>query len=259
MAKSATAEKDSLRSPKNKLSNLLAFDRKLMRRQKKEKKGHSLIGVDEVGRGCLAGPVVAGVIFLPTIEEGSELAEALLALDDSKRVVAAERERLAQILESWAWCAIGEASPAEIDEINILQASLLAMKRAFEKLLEVIPADLIESAVLLVDGNKRIPNLEVEQIPVIQGDLKSASIAAASIIAKVYRDKMMAELTKTFPQYGWEKNKGYGSKIHREAIQSFGLTVMHRRSFSFKAVYVESEEGEESFLETFEEIVSTTN
>lgn len=185
----------------------------------------AVVGVDEVGRGCLAGPVVAAAVHLPEIDRKSELAASLVRLNDSKLLSQGQREKLSACIKSCAVYAIAEASVAEIDEINILHASLLAMKRARQSL------QLAPFAVLLVDGNKKIPGLSDRQITVVKGDSKSASIAAASIIAKVHRDELMRKLSESYPDYGWHENKGYGSEHHRMAIRDFGITEWHRRSF----------------------------
>lgn len=185
-----------------------------------------VIGLDEVGRGPLAGPVVAAAVCLPEIDPESDLAKELSTLNDSKTLSHNERERLAGIIKSIAIYAIAEASVEEIDTINILQASLLAMKRARQALNIATPA------LLLIDGNKYIPQLKDSQVTVVKGDGQSASIAAASILAKVYRDNLMDKLAEEFPNYGWESNKGYGAPKHRQAIKDFGITAWHRRSFS---------------------------
>jgi ribonuclease HII len=185
-----------------------------------------VIGLDEVGRGPLAGPVVAAAVSLPPIDPESDLAKDLSTLNDSKSVSHTERLRLSEIIKSIAIYAIAEATVEEIDTINILQASLLAMKRA--RLALNIPSP----ALLLIDGNKYIPKLPDSQVTVVKGDGQSASIAAASILAKVHRDNLMEELAKEFPDYGWESNKGYGAPKHRQAIKDVGLTVWHRKSFS---------------------------
>lgn len=185
-----------------------------------------IIGVDEVGRGPLAGPVVAAAVCLPPIDPESDLAKDLSTLNDSKEVPHDERLRLAEVIKSIAIYAIAESTVEEIDTINILQASLLAMKRA--RLYLAIPTP----ALLLIDGNKYIPQLKDSQVTVVKGDGQSASIAAASILAKVHRDNLMDELAKEFPEYGWESNKGYGAPKHRQAIKESGLTIWHRKSFS---------------------------
>ncbi len=189
-----------------------------------------IIGVDEVGRGCLSGPVVAAAVMLPQIDKKSKLAEELAELDDSKALKQERREELAALLRATCHYAVGEASPEEIDEINILQASLLAMRRALDNLFIQISFGR-EQLLLLVDGNQRIKEIDLEQITVIQGDSHSASIAAASVIAKVYRDSFMSNLAETYPQYNWHTNKGYGSKLHRQAIAVHGVTEWHRLSF----------------------------
>ncbi len=189
-----------------------------------------LVGVDEVGRGCLSGPVVAAAVILPQIGKKSFLAEELSELNDSKALTQRQRERLSEILRSNCRFAIAEASPAEIDQINILQASLLAMRRAINALLLSVD-NTPEQLLLLVDGNQKVKGLDLEQITVIQGDSRSASIAAASVIAKVYRDALMLELSHKHPAYSWHSNKGYGSKAHRAAIAEHGVTKWHRLSF----------------------------
>ncbi|CAN5170320.1 ribonuclease HII [soil metagenome] len=189
-----------------------------------------IVGVDEVGRGCLSGPVVAAAVMFPSIVKKSFLAEELAELNDSKALSERQRERLSEILRNNCYFSVAEASPAEIDQINILQASLLAMRRAIDALLSQV-AHSPEELLLLVDGNQKVKGLNLEQITVIQGDSHSAAIAAASIIAKVYRDRLMLELSKDHPAYSWHTNKGYGSKAHRAAIVEHGVTKWHRLSF----------------------------
>ncbi|MDC0737898.1 ribonuclease HII [Cognatishimia sp. SS12] len=174
-------------------------------------------GVDEVGRGPLCGPVVAAAVILDParIPEG---------LNDSKKLTAKRREALyAQILDM-AIVGVGEATVAEIDEINILQASHLAMIRAIENL-AVVPD------FALVDGKHLPKALTLPADPVIKGDATSVSIAAASIVAKTWRDRMMATLAQQFPGYGWERNQGYPTKEHLQSIHRLGITPHHRRSF----------------------------
>jgi len=186
----------------------------------------AVIGVDEVGRGCLAGPVVAAAVLLPEIKPGTALSRKLRRLDDSKKLSAADREELSAIIRACAVCAVSESSVDEIDTLNILNASLLAMRRACAQLDDVPPS------VVLVDGNRPIPDLPDLQITVVKGDSQSASIAAASVIAKVYRDALMCRLAADYPEYAWTDNKGYGSPAHLRAIERAGLTPWHRRSFS---------------------------
>ncbi len=176
-----------------------------------------ICGIDEAGRGPLAGPVYAAAVILPEncVIEG---------LNDSKKLSEKKRELLfPQIIDRAVSYGIGSATAQEIDEINILQATFLAMRRAVEALLP--PAGWA-----LVDGN-RMPPLPVSGETIVKGDGKSASIAAASILAKVSRDRVMRQLAKEYPEYGFEQHKGYGTKAHYEAIRRFGLLPQHRKTF----------------------------
>ncbi|MEM6736346.1 MAG: ribonuclease HII [Bacteroidota bacterium] len=175
-------------------------------------------GCDEAGRGCLAGPVVAAAVILPD-DYTHEV------LNDSKQLTEAQRVALRQeiIKHSIAW-AVGLASPGEIDKINILNASYLAMHRAIEQLK-------IQPGLLLVDGNRFKPFNEIPHECIIKGDGKFYSIAAASVLAKTYRDDLMKQLAIKFPGYGWETNVGYPTKAHRKGIKDMGSTPHHRRSF----------------------------
>jgi ribonuclease HII len=184
------------------------------------KSGAVICGIDEAGRGPLAGPVVACAAILPLEGVSTRL---LGALDDSKRLSAEMREAVATKLRAKAIYALGEASVEEIDSINILQATFLAMRRAFAAL-PVLPAH------ALIDGNRK-PGLACLETTIIEGDHLSYSIAAASILAKVARDKMMRELALTHSRYGWERNVGYGTREHLAAINEHGLTPHHRTSF----------------------------
>jgi ribonuclease HII len=183
-----------------------------------------LCGIDEAGRGALAGPVVAAAVMLPP---GTEIA----GVNDSKQLSAAERERLYPIITAQAsGFGIGLADPAEIDRLNILQATFLAMKRAVDQL-DTVPQ------YILVDG-RDFPvftyQSSVERLPgraVIKGDGKSLSIAAASILAKVYRDRMMRGYHAQYPQFGFDRHKGYGTEQHRRIISEQGACPLHRRSF----------------------------
>lgn len=186
--------------------------------------GRLVVGVDEAGRGPLAGPVVAGAAFL----DPELLPDALHnGLNDSKKLSAARRAGLFSLLTDspGVTVAVGIASVDEIDSLNILRATHLAMKRAVEAL-EVCPD------VVLVDGNQPPGGLACPAVCVVKGDALSLSVAAASIMAKVTRDRMMEELAGIFPGYGWEKNMGYGTVTHREAIARRGPTPHHRRSFA---------------------------
>ncbi|UCS91508.1 ribonuclease HII [Echinicola marina] len=175
-------------------------------------------GCDEVGRGCLCGPVVAAAVILP-----ENFANEII--NDSKKLSKGYRESLITEIKgkAIAW-AVAEASVEEIDQINILNASFLAMSRAVESL-DTAPDH------LLIDGNRFKSKLEIPYDCIIKGDGKYASIAAASILAKVYRDNLMAEYAKEYPGYGWEKNAGYPTKQHRQGILELGSTPIHRRSF----------------------------
>lgn len=177
----------------------------------------AVCGIDEVGRGPLAGPVVAGAVILPTDCE-------ILYLNDSKKLSEKKRELLYdEIMEKAVATGIGVISPARIDEINILQATYEAMRMAIGNL-ETQPSVLLNDAVT-------IPLVELPQVPIIKGDAKSVSIAAASIIAKVTRDHMMVEYEEIYPGYGFASNKGYGSAQHIAALKELGPTPIHRRTF----------------------------
>ena len=176
-----------------------------------------LCGIDEVGRGPLAGPVVACAVILPKDCD-------ILWLNDSKKLTAKKREELYNvILDEAVSVGIGMASPERIDEINILQATYEAMRQAVSKL-SVHPQLLLNDAVT-------IPEITIPQVPIIKGDAKSVSIAAASIVAKVTRDRLMVEYDKIMPGYGFAANKGYGSAEHIAALKKYGPTPIHRRSF----------------------------
>ncbi len=176
-----------------------------------------ICGIDEVGRGPLAGPVVAGAVILPRDCD-------ILYINDSKQLSEKKREELYDVIQEKAIaCAVGYASPERIDEINILQATYEAMREAIEKL-SVRPGILLNDAVT-------IPGVSIPQVPIIKGDAKSISIGAASIYAKVTRDRLMTEYGKVFPEYDFAGNKGYGSAAHIAAIKKYGPTPIHRRSF----------------------------
>lgn len=178
-------------------------------------------GVDEAGRGPWAGPVTAAAVIFDQSKLSDELAQSL---NDSKKLSAKKREALIDQIKAESIWAVGEASVEEIDELNILQATFLAMRRAVAGLSQ-------RPDYALIDGNKMPPELGVSGNPVIKGDGLSCSIAAASIIAKVTRDHQMAELAENYPGYGWEKNAGYGVKLHQEGLKTLGLTPYHRKSF----------------------------
>lgn len=176
-----------------------------------------ICGIDEAGRGPLAGPVVAGAVILPKNCR-------ILYVNDSKQLTEKKREELyTVILEKAVSWGVGYASPERIDEINILQATYEAMREALGKL-EPQPDILLNDAVT-------IPGVGIRQIPIIKGDARSLTIGAASIIAKVTRDRLMLEYDRVFPEYGFASNKGYGSAAHMEALKKYGPTSIHRRSF----------------------------
>jgi ribonuclease HII len=190
-----------------------------------EKKYHAqgfnrIVGIDEAGRGPWAGPVVAAAVIL----NPKNTNDALLAeLDDSKKLSAPKRDALYEALQQSADVGVGKASVEEIDTINILQATFLAMTRAVESLPSA-------PDFALVDGNK-LPPLSCPAEAIIKGDSRSLSIAAASIIAKVTRDRIMTELGEIHPGYAWEKNKGYGTKAHQAGLEQRGVTEHHRKSY----------------------------
>ncbi len=187
-------------------------------------------GCDEAGRGCLAGPVFAAGVILPPHFQ-CEL------LNDSKQLTEKERNVLRPMLEQHALCfAVEMCSPKEIDEINILWASVKAMHKALTKL-TVIPEH------ILVDGNRFRPFGDIPHTCIVKGDGKYLSIAAASVLAKTYRDEYMRRLHNKFPLYEWEQNKGYPTKKHREAIKKHGITEHHRRSFNLSEKQLEIDFG----------------
>lgn len=190
------------------------------------KKGVIEAGCDEAGRGCLAGPVVAAAVILPP-EFSNEV------LTDSKKLTDLERYELRPIIEANAISyAVGMISPEKIDEINILNASYRAMQVAIDQL-KTVPE------LLLIDGNRYKPHNDIPYECIIKGDAKYMSIAAASILAKTYRDDLMKEEAKKYPGYGWETNVGYPTIKHREAIRNLGVTPLHRKSFQLLPVQME--------------------
>ena len=190
---------------------------KLRQYEEKYSDYEMICGIDEVGRGPLAGPVVAGAVILPA---GCRI----LYINDSKKLTPAKREELYDIIEKEAVSVgFGVVSPGKIDEINILQATYEAMRDAI--------ASLTVKPDLLLNDAVTIPGVEIPQVPIVKGDAKSISIGAASIMAKVYRDRMMVEYDRLFPGYGFASNKGYGSKEHVEALKKLGPCPIHRRSF----------------------------
>ena len=176
------------------------------------------VGVDEAGRGPLAGPVVAAAVYLPLDVE-------IAGLRDSKTMTAKARERCFAEIMAAGFVGIGSASAAEIDRINVLQASLLAMRRAVEEL-PLVPD------ICLIDGNQEIPQLPYSQLALVKGDARCALIAAASVIAKVTRDRSMLMWHEKYPAYGFDRHKGYPTKDHKAALRQWGPCPIHRRSFA---------------------------
>lgn len=207
---SATKRMEALHKERERIYRLSAYERQYA-------DCSYICGIDEVGRGPLAGPVVAGAVILPKDCD-------ILYINDSKQLTEKKREELYEVItrQALAW-AVGYASPERIDEINILQATYEAMREAIGKL-SPQPDILLNDAVT-------IPQVSIRQVPIIKGDAKSISIGAASIVAKVTRDRLMREYDTVFPEYDFAGNKGYGSAAHIEALRRFGPTPIHRRSF----------------------------
>ena len=181
--------------------------------------GHKLeAGTDEAGRGCLSGPVVAAAVILPD-DFQHEL------LNDSKQLSEKKRQELRPYIEEHALAyGVSFIHQEEVDELNVLQASITGMHRSIQQLN-------IQPEFIIVDGNKFKPYEEIPHQTIVKGDAKFMSIAAASVLAKTYRDEYMKKIHQEFPQYNWQKNKGYPTKEHREAIRQFGATTYHRKSF----------------------------
>ena len=209
---------------KSRIEELIGFDKA---------HGSFVIGTDEAGRGPLAGPVTASAVFFPEFTD--EVIDTIKFIDDSKKFSSnpALRKEIADAVKKVAIYKIFECSVEEIEKYNILQASLLAMKRACSGIFaESCRKE--EKAIILVDGNFIIPDCNSPQKAVKKGDSHSASIAAASILAKVHRDQIMEKLSMEFPVYGWQKNKGYATPAHIKAIKTHGFCKWHRKSFLSK-------------------------
>ncbi|GAB6109249.1 ribonuclease HII [Fusibacter bizertensis] len=212
LAKSLKRKTHLEQNERDRLKRIVVYE------QKAWEDGYCFVaGLDEAGRGPLIGPVVAAAVILkPDMD--------ITGIDDSKKLSAAQRECLYEVIAKEAVSyGIGVADHHEIDEINILNATKLAMKRALDAM-EIKPDYLLIDAL-------RLPHVELPQKDIIKGDSKSVSIAAASILAKVSRDRMMIELSKKYPEYGFESNKGYGTDVHYNAIRAYGILPEHRRSF----------------------------
>lgn len=210
-------EEEKLKKQQERLEKEIARTKAMSIFEEEYKDYPYICGIDEVGRGPLAGPVVAGAVILPKDD-------MILYLNDSKKLSEKKREMLYdEIMNRAVATGIGMASPARIDEINILQATYEAMRMAIDNL-KVRPNILLNDAVT-------IPQVDILQVPIIKGDAKSISIAAASIIAKVTRDRLMVEYDKVLPGYDFASNKGYGTKAHIAGLKELGPTPIHRRSF----------------------------
>lgn len=215
----------------SKLHQLLTFDSEI------RLKNHDIIGIDEAGRGPLCGPVVAAAVILPAFSDDME--ETFKRLDDSKKFSGNEklREELFESLtHSGVIYSVAEGSVAEIEEHNIYQMTYKTMFRAYQGVVEQLKTK--TKHMVLIDGTKTIKYIdeEIPQEAVVKGDGKSASIAAASILAKVYRDRIMRQMAEEFPVYKWEKNKGYGTKEHVDAIRQYGRCIYHRKTFLIKGL-----------------------
>ena len=186
-------------------------------------KGRIEAGCDEAGRGCLAGPVYAAAVILPELSTSNS---QFSTLNDSKQLTEKQRYALREVIEreAVAW-AVGVVTNEEIDQINILRASILAMHRAVAQL-KVRPEH------MLIDGNRFMPYEDIPYTTVVKGDATYMSIAAASVLAKTYRDDFMMKIHQDYPQYHWDRNKGYPAPVHREAIRQYGTTPHHRMTFN---------------------------
>jgi ribonuclease HII len=218
---------------------LLTIQRKsriveLIKHDLKEGKNFVLIGTDEAGRGPVAGPVTACAVCFKSVDK--HLKEALKYLDDSKKFSANSKLRkdIAEEIKKRSYYSIQHCTVEEIEKYNILQASLLAMKKACNDIISQIQNS--ENILILVDGRIIIPNFDFAQKGLIKGDSKSASIASASILAKVQRDELMIKISNDYPEYEWHQNKGYPTPKHLEAIRRHGITKWHRKSFLTKCL-----------------------
>lgn len=194
--------------------------------KEKQKDIEFLLGTDEAGRGPGAGPVFAAAVCFTSFD--NNLINKLEKLNDSKKLSEKIREELFDIIIQNSIYSIKQGSVEEIETQNILRTSLNTMKKACEEVINKLKS---ENVIVLIDGNKKIPNFKYPQEFIIKGDFKSASIAAASVLAKVSRDRFMLKLDKEFPQYYWAENKGYMTKNHLDAVDKYGLTKWHRKSF----------------------------
>ena len=200
---------------------------KLFNFDKKEKENFDfLIGTDEAGRGPGAGPVFAAAVCFTSVDKS--LIKLLNKLNDSKQLTEKTREELYDVIINNSIYSVHQGSVEDIEKLNILRTSLLTMNKACKDIIQQVKTD---NLIVLIDGNKLIPKFEFRQKYVVKGDAKSASIAAASILAKVERDRFMINLSKEFPQYGWDENKGYMTQYHLDAVDKYGLTKWNRKKF----------------------------
>lgn len=190
-----------------------------------------VIGIDEVGRGPLAGPVVVSAVILKNKELLSSDLKELNFIRDSKTLSEKQRENLFDFIQENFFVGLGLCDHETIDRMNILEASFLAMKKAIAELTKNIKHDTEQKIIIVVDGNKKIPNLSMEQRAIVGGDKIVKSISAASIIAKVTRDRMMKKFHEKYPEYGFDKHKGYGTKFHVDALLKNGPCQIHRKTF----------------------------
>ena len=202
------------------MNNLFNFD--IERKQGYE----YIIGTDEAGRGPGAGPVFAAAVCFTSVND--ELIDKLSKLNDSKLLTEKSREELYEVIIKNSICSIHQGSVEEIERLNILRTLLFMMNKSCNEIIKKLDT---KEILVIVDGNKKIIDFPFHQQTIVKGDSKSASIAAASILAKVSRDKVMKELDKEFPMYEWAKNKGYMTKAHLEAVDKYGLTKWHRKKF----------------------------
>ena len=196
------------------------FDKKYL------KNYENVIGTDEAGRGPGAGPVFAAAVCFVNIDK--KLKKQLEKLNDSKQLSEKVREELFDVIIQNSVYAIAQGTVEDIEKLNILRTSLKTMNTVCNEVISKLKS---ENIIVLVDGNKKIPQFKYEQQAIVKGDSKSAAIAAASILAKVSRDRFMKELDKEFPQYNWAENKGYMTKAHLDAVDKYGLTKWHRKKF----------------------------